>query len=242
MDKNTTQEIVELYKQEQYKFQLLLNGVYDFFRVEPSLNIGALPIVHSLKSRLKDPSHLEEKLLRKDDSDSPITSSNVFERITDLAGVRVLHLYQQQFTEIHKAIMDKVNDGDWFLFEPPCAYTWDPEAEAFYKGLGINCKVKESYYTSVHYVVMTKENSPYKCEIQVRTLYEEIWGEIDHYINYPTPTASIACKEQLRVLSKLSGTGKRLADSILTSHKEFLSHQSEIKALANSSAPQEKVG
>lgn len=239
MEKDVAEEIVELYTHEKHKFQLLLSGVYEFFRVEPRLNDGALPIVHSLKSRLKDPSHLEEKLLRKDDSNNPITIDNVFERITDLAGVRVLHLYQQQFTEIHKAIMSKVDDGDWFLFEPPCAYTWDPEAENFYNTLGIRCKVKESYYTSVHYVIMPKENSPLKCEIQVRTLYEEIWGEIDHYINYPHPTASIACQEQLRVLSKLSGAGKRLADSILTSHQEFLAHQSKIKSLENNFIPQE---
>lgn len=75
---------------------------------------------------------------------------------------------------------------------------------------------------------MPKENSPIKCEIQVRTLYEEIWGEIDHYINYPYPTDSIACKEQLRVLSKLSVTGKRLADSILNSHHEYLELQRQI--------------
>ena len=239
MEQEIAKEMIELYEREKHKFQLLLNGVYDFFRVEPSLNAGALPIVHSLKSRLKDPSHLEAKLLRKDDSANPITTDNVFERITDLAGVRVLHLYQQQFTEIHKAIMSKVDDGDWFLFEPPCAYTWDPEAENFYNKLDISCEVKESNYTSVHYVIMTKENSPLKCEIQVRTLYEEIWGEIDHYINYPTPTDSIACKEQLRVLSKLSGTGKRLADSILTSHQEFLSHQNTIELLKGVSIPQE---
>ena len=56
--------------------------------------------------------------------------------------------------------------------------------------------------------------NPICCEIQVRTLFEEIWGEIDHSINYPHPTDSVACKEQLRVLSKLVGTGTRLADSI----------------------------
>lgn len=91
----------------------------------------------------------------------------------------------------------------------------------------------------MHYVVMTRENSPYKCKIRMCTLYEEIWGKVDHYINNPTPTASVACKEQLRVLSKLSGTGKQLADSILTSRQEFLSHQSEITELANSCVPQE---
>ena len=81
---------------------------------------------------------------------------------------------------------------------------------------------------------MPKANSPIKCEIQIRTLYEEIWGEIDHYINYPTPTNSIACREQLRVLSKLSVTGTRLADSILNSHDEFLKHTEAIHQLQSS--------
>lgn len=225
-------EIVKLYEQEHHKFEIFLNGVYDYFRLTPSFNDGPFPLVHSLKSRLKSPSHLTEKLIRKDTIENPITPDNVFQRITDLAGMRVLHLYQQQFIDIHHAIKSKIDDGDWLLFEPPCAYTWDPEAESFYKQLGINCKVKDSYYTSVHYVIMPKENSPIKCEIQVRTLYEEIWGEIDHYINYPYPTESIACREQLRVLSKLSVTGTRLADSIFNSHHEFLNQKEKIQTLA----------
>ena len=53
-----------------------------------------------------------------------------------------------------------------------------------------------------------KHDSYVCCEIQVRTLFEEIWGEIDHSINYPESTQSKTCKEQLRVLSKLVSTGK----------------------------------
>lgn len=59
------------------------------------------------------------------------------------------------------------------------------------------------------------------CEIQVRTLFEEIWGEIDHSINYPHPTQSVACKEQLRVLAKFISTGTRLADSIINTYNEY---------------------
>lgn len=233
MDKFT--EIIKLYEQEYYKFQIFLNGVYDYFRLTPCLNEGTLPLVHSLKSRLKDPQHLKDKLKRKDTEKDPITLDNFFDRITDLAGIRVLHLYQKQFSDIHNAIVSKVSDGDWVLFESPCAYTWDPEAEGFYRKLGIECKIKDSYYTSVHYVIMPKENSPIKCEIQVRTLYEEIWGEIAHCINYPYPTDSVACREQLRVLSKLSVTGRRLADSILNSHEEFIRLQDKIQKLDTTS-------
>lgn len=52
------------------------------------------------------------------------------------------------------------------------------------------------------------------CEIQIRTLFEEIWGEIDHELNYPNPTESSVCREQLRVLAKVVGAGSRLVSAI----------------------------
>ena len=73
----------------------------------------------------------------------------------------------------------------------------------------------------MHYVIKPNNNNPVCCEIQVRTLFEEIWGEIDHTINYPQPTTEIACSEQLRVLSKLVSTGTRLADSIFRTHAHY---------------------
>ena len=65
------------------------------------------------------------------------------------------------------------------------------------------------------------------CEIQVRTLFEEIWGEIDYTINYPHATNSIACKEQIRVLAKLVSAGTRLADSIFRTYDEYKSNNTE---------------
>jgi len=139
-----------------------------------------------------------------------------------------LHLYQDQFPQIHEAIIEKVESKDWAFVEPPKAYTWDPESVSFYKNLHLNCEVKESYYTSIHYVVRPNNTNPFcvSCEIQVRTLFEEIWGEIDHTINYPYPTDSLACKEQLRVLAKLVSTGTRLADSIFRSYTEYINKRS----------------
>lgn len=123
-------------------------------------------------------------------------------RIFKSRGVRLLHIYQQQFPLIHKEIMKKIDElEDWKLVEAPKAYTWEPESKDFFKELGIGTEVKETFYTSVHYVIKpNNEKSSISCEIQVRTLFEEIWGEIDHTINYPCQTNSIACKEQIRVL------------------------------------------
>lgn len=205
--------LVSEFESKRGELTLFLRQVADFFQISTKLNQGAHPIVHSVKYRLKDPDHLREKIRRKW-TDGPISPDQLFKRITDLAGVRVLHLHSQQFPEIHNSIMDNISRGTWRLGEDPVAYSWDPEATAFFMGLGLISKTKESYYTSIHYLIKPPGESDIVCEVQVRTLFEEIWGEIDHAINYPAPTRSIACKEQLRVLAKLASTGTRLADAI----------------------------
>ncbi|ACR69424.1 (p)ppGpp synthetase [Edwardsiella ictaluri] len=206
--------ILNKYVSNRHLFEHFMNGVVDTFRLDPSLNDYHHPVIHTIKSRLKDVDHLRDKIERKNSSDAPISEENVFYRVTDLAGVRILHLYQDQLKNIHELIQKKVDDGDWFYRESPIAYSWDPESCDFFTSLGLTPKIKESYYTSIHYVIKPKTDSNICCEIQVRTLFEEIWGEIDHTINYPHPTENFACKEQLRVLSKLVSTGTRLADSI----------------------------
>lgn len=208
--------VVDYYIENQHRFQQFQASVETFFVKHPALNAKPFPIIHSIKSRLKDPSHLRDKIERKYKKGQEITKDNLFTEITDLIGFRVLHLYQDQFPLIHEQILKYIAEGDWIFVEPPRAYTWDPESKIMYDRLDIENEVRETFYTSVHYLVKpnNKNANPVCCEIQVRTLFEEIWGEIDHTINYPHPTADISCKEQLRVLSKLVSTGTRLADSI----------------------------
>lgn len=213
-------EAVNAYVQKQFEYEQFLAGILVFFQKHPSLNTKPLPIIHSIKSRLKDPTHLADKLQRKFDEGIVVTKENIFTSITDFIGVRVLHLYQDQFEAIHSAINEKVTNGDWVFVELPKAFTWDPESVQFYGKLNILTELRDTYYTSIHYLVKPNNQNSICCEIQVRTLFEEIWGEIDHKINYPYPTQSLACKEQLRVLAKLVSTGTRLADSILRSHDE----------------------
>lgn len=216
--------VIKYYQDEQTHFLLeqFLAQVKTFFELNPSLHTQPFPTIHSIKFRLKDPSHLRDKLERKAKKGINVVPETLSKEVTDLVGVRILHLYQDQFTDIHSEITKKVMSGDWAFGEPPKAYTWDPETKSFFDQLGITTEVKDSYYTSVHYLVKPNNNSDLCCEIQVRTLFEEIWGEIDHAINYPHQTDSIACREQLRVLSKLVSTGTRLSDSIFRSYNEHL--------------------
>ena len=221
--------VIDYYNNPSIKFTLeqFLAQVKAFFELNPELNSQPLPIVHSIKSRIKNPDHLLDKLNRKKEKGVMVTPESLFNEITDLIGVRILHLYQEQFNIIHCEIIKKIRSGDWVLGEDPKAYTWDPEAQHYFDSLGITTEIKDSYYTSVHYLVKPNHTSGICCEIQVRTLFEEVWGEIDHSINYPHKTNSIACIEQLKVLSRLVSTGTRLTDSIFRSYKEHIERQDE---------------
>jgi putative GTP pyrophosphokinase len=209
------QALLDHFLKHREEFELFRKQVADFFLISQRFHANPLPLVHSIKSRIKDTGHLREKILRKW-RDGPLNAENIFSRITDIAGVRVIHLHSKQFEEIHKGIQSRIDEGYWSLHEPPVAYSWDPEATSYFQSLGLNAITRDSYYTSIHYVVKPQPGTFLTCEIQVRTLFEEAWGEIDHSLNYPKPTDSLACREQLRVLAKLASTGTRLADSIFT--------------------------
>lgn len=209
-------ELISLYEKNRHTFKKFMIGVVATFEEEPELNTSHSPLIYTVKRRLKDSEHLRDKINRKWADGVVLTNENLFDVVNDLAGVRVLHMYQDQFEKIHSLIMNQ----EWHLKEPPIAYSWDPETSDYFKSLGLVSKIKPSYYTSIHYVVQPKKDSDICCEIQVRTLFEEIWGEIDHTINYPHPSENNSCKEQLRVLSKLVSTGTRLADSIFRTHNE----------------------
>lgn len=217
---NTEDKIVLAYlnPEKQYELKAFLQTVLFFFENNPALK----GIVHSVKSRMKDPEHLKDKIQRKLKSGKIIDENNLFTVVNDLIGVRVLYLYQDQFQLIHNELLKKVDETkDWMFVEAPKAYTWDPETREYFEKLNIHTEVRDTYYTSVHYVIKpNNELSNITCEIQVRTLFEEIWGEIDHTINYPHQTEIIACKDPLLVLAKLVSTGTRLADSIFRTYND----------------------
>jgi putative GTP pyrophosphokinase len=215
------QKLVDLYRQKKKLFDFFSQSVVSDFSTNRALNTGVPPIIHSIKSRLKDEGHLAEKIERKRAEGEKISQKNLFSEITDFAGIRVLHLYQDQFSEIHNFINQNVVKKHWRLLEKPIAYTWDPESVDYFRSFKIRTAVKPSYYTSVHYLIApaNDEDQSICCEVQVRTLFEEAWGEIDHSINYPKRTENLASVEQLRVLSKLVSTGSRLADAIFKVHK-----------------------
>jgi putative GTP pyrophosphokinase len=182
--------------------------------------------IHSIRARTKDPEHLRDKLYRKlkrckeEGNPFEITPENLFEKVNDLAGVRLLHLHTTQFELINAALVNQLDEEGWSILEGPEARVWDDEYRGYFESIGVAVSKSERLYTSVHYVVQPTTRTKRTAEIQVRTLAEELWGEVDHSINYPQKCGDVACEEQIKVLARVTSSCTRLVDSIFRSKRE----------------------
>lgn len=146
-----------------------------------------------------------------------ISEKTLFKRINDLAGFRIIHLHTTQFQDIDRELRSVLSEHRYKIVEGPIAHTWDDEQRQYFKSIGVKTANNLRMYTSVHYVVQPNSRTLVTCEIQVRTLAEELWGEVDHTINYPEQSDVLACREQIKVLARVTSSASRLVDSIFRS-------------------------
>lgn len=167
------------------------------------------PSVHVVKSRVKDSDHLVEKIIRHSAiKKGPWANPNNYRSVvTDLIGVRALHLFKEEWICIHDYICDALK-ARW---KPkPVAYVrkGDP-SKVIQQYKNKNCKIVEldSGYTSVHYLIDFRPNvsDKYIAEIQVRTLFEEAWSEISHAVRYPYDTENHLLKIFTNISSEFAG-------------------------------------
>ena len=211
---------VSHFKENASKFEAFAKSLLVQIQASQSL----MDEIHSLKYRVKDPAHLKDKLVRKvvnaklSGDKFDLDPELLFQQINDLAGVRILHLHTMQVKPIHDGLTDLFDEQRYKLVEPPTANCWDVELGNLFKSFGIAPNARESMYTTIHYVLEANQRSKLTCEVQVRTLMDEVWGEVSHMINYPEPTTSQTCQDQLKVLARLTTGGTRLVDAIFGAH------------------------
>lgn len=216
------EKLVAEYTANRDLVRRFLNQLLDLLRESKELG----NFVHSFKSRIKTESSLRDKLRRKfidakaTGTPISITPENLLTEINDLAGLRVLHLHPRQIKEIDQHIRALLVEEKLGLCEEPFARTWDDEYRRFFQECGFETQPSPSLYTSVHYVVESSSRKTTSCEIQVRTLMEEVWGEVEHSINYPHKIDNLACREQLKVLARVTSSATRLVDSIFLTFEE----------------------
>ncbi|MGL5329862.1 MAG: RelA/SpoT domain-containing protein [Peptostreptococcaceae bacterium] len=172
--------------------------------------------VHSVKTRVKNPDHLIEKIIRKTKerrkkygSDFNFNIENYKEEITDLIGIRVIHIFKEDWEEIHDfiSIMWNVNEI--------VANIREGDNTKKFEELDIEVCSRLSGYRSVHYLVESYPTTKkIISEIQVRTIFEEGYGEIDHQLRYSLNEIPEILEQNLMLLNRIAGSSDEMASLI----------------------------
>ena len=169
--------------------------------------------VHSVRWRVKDKDHLLSKIIRKCAEGSEkyrnISKENYSDIITDLIGIRALHLFKAEFLKINESILNSLD-----LKDTPIVYIRegdDPQLSQQYTDIGFVVQSHPKGYRSIHYVISTQ---PFKhriyVELQVRTIFEEGWSEIDHIVRYPNYSDDAQLEYLLTIFNRMSGSADEM--------------------------------
>lgn len=162
-------------------------------------------LAYAVKVRVKEDYKIYEKVIGKRARRPDYGVDN----LRDIVGLRIVTLYRLDALVIIPAILDVIQSGssDTSLFkkdsiEEIIIYSTNPNGDpqglsarlmSLFKsrGLGAVAKIDEtpSNYTSIHMVAWGrgKYRESYReipVEIQIRTAFEDVWGEIDHALKY----------------------------------------------------------
>jgi len=134
---------------------------------------------------------------------------NYKNEITDLIGIRVLHIFKDQWKDIHDFIIKT-----WNVIEIT-ANIRDGDDRSIFDNLGIEVISRQSGYRSVHYLVECyPTNQKVIAEIQVRTIFEEGYGEIDHRLRYSHNEIPEILKSNLLLFNRIVGSADEMASLI----------------------------
>ncbi len=189
--------------------------------------------IHTVKSRMKDPDGLIEKVIRKTadrkqkyGQDFQFNIENYKDEINDLIGIRVIHIFKEQWQEIHEYIM-----STWKVVEITANVREGDNIEVF-NNLNIEVRSRASGYRSVHYLVeFYPTNRRVIAEIQVRTIFEEGYGEIDHRLRYSHVEIPEILKSNLLLFNRIIGSADEMASLINTLSKEWCEKEVGYKKL-----------
>ena len=167
--------------------------------------------IHSIRCRKKDPYHLIEKIIRKRGVEQSnkykgINVDNYREIIRDLIGVRILIFSKEEWVGVFEDILNLFESSEFhadecFIAEAPVAYTRYGDRDIFTDKIHVEHSNKG--YRSQHYIIFFNQ---YYCEIQVRTLTEEVYGEFDHKVKYPYRNDNKFLVRYTTTLSQLLGS------------------------------------
>lgn len=159
---------------------------FNVLNKEFSLTFDRNPI-ETIKSRLKSPESIIEKLQRKN---LPFSAQMIEEKLHDIAGVRVICAFSD----------------DIYLL---CDYLLQQDDITLLKKKDYIKHPKENGYRSLHLIVETpiflhNEKRLMKVEVQLRTIAMDFWASLEHRIYYKKGQNDMALRNELKECADVS--------------------------------------
>lgn len=169
-------DLLEIFREHNKPFQQMMSfyrcasmEVETKFRVlneEFSLQYDRNPI-ESIKTRIKSPESIIEKLKRKN---LPVSVESIMKNLDDIAGIRVICSFPE---DIYMMAEYLIKQDDITLIEKK-DYIQQP---------------KSSGYRSLHLIVevpifLAEEKKPVRVEVQLRTIGMDFWASLEHKLMY----------------------------------------------------------
>ena len=196
----TYQNVLDYYDENYAKFGTVLDSVEKL--VTSGRDQRGIPI-YLTKQRIKTPDSIYLKTKRglcKGLSD-----------VRDCAGVRVLCLFEQDIFEAHKYLVEVLSQKGLQFIEAEI-YNWkDDYAYGLLEKELVNVlppqrikrTSKRSGYKSIHYdIEYSILGQKVPVEIQLRTLLQDVWGELEHALSYKQGSIHPHIRESFRLLAQ----------------------------------------
>ena len=164
--------------------------------------------VASVESRIKTERSLAGKLERKGQKYKSLAD------ITDVLGIRVITYYIDDVDKIATAI-ERMFEVDW-------ENSIDKRKIHTIDSFG---------YVSLHYVCST-EGFPYRFEVQMRTVLQHAWANLDHDTGYKSGVE--IPKRYLRSMSRLAGMLELIDEEFSKIRSELTDYRRKIQKLVSS--------
>ena len=146
-----------------------------------------------------------------------------------------MHLFKEDWLTIHKKIAEH-----WTQQELPVAYIREGDGDLLkqYEANGLAVKSHPAGYRSVHYVFNSMpEKRLIPFEVQVRTIFEEGWSEIDHSVRYPRFSENTLVTYFLTIFNRMAGSADEMGSFVKNLTSELSAVQEQV-TLANNQRDQ----
>ena len=204
MNKKQKEAILLSFLNVKDKYKRLAEYVVQLIKNDPLMPKESL---HTIIYRIKDESRLIEKIItlnQETDDLPPILEQNYQERINDLLGVRMICLRLSDVENIEAYL---------YLLSEEHILTFinGPEHKRSFilpsdpgNALPETTDLRYTGYSSIHYQIKLgknadapKEFKDIQFELQLRTILEEAWSEIDHKYRYISSRSGLHLQEDI---------------------------------------------